>query len=233
MQRTLELKMELYGAEHPTTLNSLSNLAELNDQLGRDAEAEPLHRRALAVRTRVLGPIHERTLYSMERLAATLTRLGRFADAERMAAAAASQGLTSLGERDRTTLGAHDTRAHALLGLRRAAEAESILRRQLAILEEKKTKGEDAGEGAAVADVMRVHLGMALADQGRRAEAEPVLLEAIPRLPPHEADTARALRFLVSFYEEWNRAQPDPSRVTRATEWRQRLAASAVPVVAR
>ena len=56
MQRTLELKMELYGAAHPTTLNSVSNLGDLDDQLGRDAEAEALHRQALDGRTRALGP---------------------------------------------------------------------------------------------------------------------------------------------------------------------------------
>ena len=42
MQRTLEIKVELYGADHPSTLNSVANLAELNDQLGRDVEAERL-----------------------------------------------------------------------------------------------------------------------------------------------------------------------------------------------
>jgi hypothetical protein len=66
---------------------------------------------------------------------------------------------------------------------------------------------------------------MALADQGRRAEAEALLLEAIPRLPPRDAKTRRALSFLVDFYEEWNRAQPDAERAARAAEWRRRLEA--------
>jgi hypothetical protein len=96
----------------------------------------------------------------------------------------------------------------------------------LTILREKKERGEDAGEGAALAEVMSLHLGMTLAEQGRRAEAEELLVEAIPKLPPREADTTRALRFLVRFYEEWNRAQPDPVRVTHAAEWRHRLEAS-------
>jgi hypothetical protein len=80
---------------------------------------------------------------------------------------------------------------------------------------------------------MHVHLGMALAAQGRRAEAEPHLLEGIPKLPPREADTARSIRFLVGFYEDWNHGQPDPQRLARATEWRQRLQASEVAAVAR
>jgi tetratricopeptide (TPR) repeat protein/predicted Ser/Thr protein kinase len=226
MQRTLELKLELYGADHPTTLNSVSNLAELNDQLGRDAEAESLHRQALDARTRVLGLDHARTLQSMERLAANLSNQGRFVEAERLATTAATRSAKSLGEGHPDALAAQDTRARAILGLHRATEAESILRRLLTVLGEKKERREDAGEGAALADRVRLHLGMALAEQGRRAEAEALLLEAVPRLPPREADTTRALRFLVRFYEDWNRVTPDPGRVTRAAEWSRRLEAS-------
>ena len=70
---------------------------------------------------------------------------------------------------------------------------------------------------------LRVHLGMALASLGRRTEAEALLLEAIPQLPPKTADTTRAVRFLVGFYDDWNRSQPDAARAARASEWRRRL----------
>ncbi|HEY6546869.1 MAG TPA: serine/threonine-protein kinase, partial [Vicinamibacteria bacterium] len=148
MQRTLEIKVELYGADHPSTLNSVSNLAELDDQRGRDAEAEALHRQVLAARTRVLGSTHSRTLETMERLAANLSNQGRHAEAERLAATAAAQSAKSLGEGHGTTLASQDTRALALVGLHRAVEAEAILRRLLAVLEEQKLRGEDAGDGA-------------------------------------------------------------------------------------
>lgn len=196
MQRTLELKVELYGVDHPTTLNSVSNLAELDDQRGRDPEAEVLHRRALEGRLRVLGESHSRTLESTERLAANLSNQGRFAEAERLSASASVRAGKSLGERHWITLACQDTHARALVGLKRAPEAEKELRRVLAVLEEKKQRQEDAGEGDALAEVASVHLGMALAEQGRRAEAEALLLEAIPKLPPREADTLRAVRYL-------------------------------------
>ena len=223
MQRTLALKMELFGADHPSTLNSVSNLAELRDQLGRDAEAEPLHRQALDGRMRALGPRHALTFHSMERLAAALLNLGRHAEAERLATTAAAQALESLGEEHPGTLAAHDTRARALVEVGRAAEAETILRRQLAIVEAKKSRGEDAGENDDLAKRLRIHLGMALAQRHQRAEAEALLLESIPKLPPRDADTARAIQFLVRFYEDWNRAEPDPGRAARAAEWKQRL----------
>jgi hypothetical protein len=64
--------------------------------------------------------------------------MNRLAKAERLAAIAAAQAMQGLGERRVTTLAAHDTRCVALIGLRRADEAEPIMRRQLAILAEKR-----------------------------------------------------------------------------------------------
>jgi serine/threonine protein kinase/tetratricopeptide (TPR) repeat protein len=223
MERTLQLKIELYGEAHPSTLNSVSNLADLEDDLGHPVNAEALHRRALDGRMRTLGATHERTLQSSERLANTLSTMNRFADAERLAVTAAAQATESLGERRVTTLATQDTRGLALIGLRRADEAEPILRRQLTILAEKKKMGEDAGEGDELSARLRVHLGMALASLGRRSEAEALLVEAIPQLPPKTADTTRAVRFLVGFYDNWNRSQPDAARSDRASEWRRRL----------
>ncbi len=226
MQRTLELKIALYGAAHPTTLNSVDSLGTLADHMGRYAQAESLHRQSLDGRTRALGLAHERTINSRERLANTLTNQGRFAEAERLAATAAAQGTESLGPRHVSTLYPQDTRAAALLGLGRADEAEATLRRVLSILDDKKAKGEDIGEGDELSALARLHMGMALAALGRRAEAETFLIQAIPKLPPRSASTARAVRFLVDFYDDWNRAQPDADRAARATEWRQRLAST-------
>jgi tetratricopeptide (TPR) repeat protein len=233
MKRTLELKMELYGGAHPSTLNSLDGLGTFADHMGRDAEAESLHRQTLDGRTRVLGPAHRLTVESGGQLANSLSNLGRFADAERLAAAAAKQGAESLGARHLITVAANDAYARALLGLRRAADAEQTLRRQLTILEERKAQGEDAGEGDELTAKVQVHLGMALAALGRRAEAEALLVDGVPRLPQREAGTTRALRFVVDFYDEWNRAQPDAGRAARAVEWRQRLASSPGPAAAR
>jgi hypothetical protein len=99
----------------------------------------------------------------MDGLATTLSNLGRFAEAEGLVRAEIALSKETLGEQHPSTLEAQDTLAQALLGLRRAEEAESILRQNLAILAEKKAGGDDVGEGDALADEMRVHLGMALA----------------------------------------------------------------------
>jgi tetratricopeptide (TPR) repeat protein len=232
MRRTLELKLELYGPDHPSTLNSVSNLGELNDQLGNDAEAEAYHRQALAARTRVLGPGHARTLQSQRCLAASLASQGKNAEAERVAAAGAAEAAQALGERDLDTLSLQDTRALALVGLRRAAEAEKLLLRILAALDARKANGEDIGEGDSYAVDSRVHLGMALAQLGRRPEAEALLVENVSKLPPREARSRRAVRFVADFYSDWSRVEPDPARAARAADWKQRLASSA-PAAAR
>ncbi len=225
MRRVLELKVELYGADHPNTLNSMNNLGELNDQLGRDVEAEAYHRQALAARTRALGPSHARTLQSENCLAANLVSQGRYAEAELIATAGAGEAARALGERDINTLLLRDTRAQVLIGLGRAPEAERLLRGTLAILEDRKAKGEDAGEGESVAVDASVYLGMALAAQHRWSEAETLLVANVPRLPQREARTQRAIRFVDRFYEDWNRSQPDPAHAARAEEWRSRPAA--------
>ena len=162
-----------------------------------------------------------------------MSNQGRFAEAERLAATAATRGAESLGERHLVTVSANDARAVALLGLRRADDAERVLHAQLAILEERMTQGADVGEGDELAARVRVHLGMALAARGQRADAEALLIEAVPRLPRGVASTTRAVQFLAAFYEDWNRVQPAPDCATRAAEWRQRLASSPTPAVAR
>ena len=225
MRRVLEIKVELYGADHPNTLNSVNNLGELNDQLGHDVEAEAYHRQALAARTRTLGRSHARTLQSENCLAANLVSQGRYAEAEPIATTGAAEAARALGERDINTLVLRDTRAQALIGLGRAPEAERLLRGTLAILEDRKKKGEDAGEGENVAVDASVYLGMALAAQHRWSEAETLLVANVPLLPEREARTQRAIGFVAQFYADWNRAQPDPVRAAHAEEWRSRPAA--------
>ncbi len=226
-QRALDLKVEIYGPEHPSTLNSVNNLGELNDQLGNDKQAEAFHRQALEGRRRVLGPDHARTLSSVKCLAANLSAQGRFAEAERLAAGGAAEAAKALGAEDLDTLYLRDAHAEALVGLKRHAPAEKELRAVLAILSARKAKGEDAGEGDALFGDASVHLGMALARQRRWAEAEPLLVQHVPKLPPREARTKRAAQFVSEFYAEWGRAVTDASVAARAAEWTKRLEASA------
>ncbi len=67
---------------------SLNNLAQLYHAQGKDAEAEPLYQRSLAIREKALGPEHPDVATSLENYAALLRQTARADQAERMEARA-------------------------------------------------------------------------------------------------------------------------------------------------
>ncbi|MCJ1279145.1 hypothetical protein MMC21_006969 [Puttea exsequens] len=78
-------KMEIIlGREHPSTLTSMNNLAEVLSSQGSYKEAERIHRQALALRKKVLGKEHPETLTSMNDLALVLSSQGSYKEAERI-----------------------------------------------------------------------------------------------------------------------------------------------------
>ena len=84
IRQALQLKEQVLGAEHPSTLSSITNLAAALSGQGRYTEAEQLQRQALPLMEQVLGAEHPLTLKSMANLAATLSDLGRYAEAEQL-----------------------------------------------------------------------------------------------------------------------------------------------------
>ena len=64
-RRALAGREAALGAEHPTTLASVENLANLLSNMGKYEEAEPLFRRALAGNEAALGAEHPDTLMSV------------------------------------------------------------------------------------------------------------------------------------------------------------------------
>ena len=70
------------GPDHINVAASLSNLALVYQAQGRDAEAEPLCQRALAINEKALGPDHPDVAVSLNNLALVYQARGRYADAE-------------------------------------------------------------------------------------------------------------------------------------------------------
>jgi tetratricopeptide (TPR) repeat protein len=62
--------------------SALNNLAGLYSGQGRQADAEPLYKRALAIRERALGPDHPDVAQSLNHLADLYSAQGRHAEAE-------------------------------------------------------------------------------------------------------------------------------------------------------
>jgi hypothetical protein len=75
-RQTLARREQVLGPEHPDTLMSMSNLAEVLNRQGKYEEAESMNRQTLARQEKVLGPEHPDTLTSMSNLAEVLTSQG-------------------------------------------------------------------------------------------------------------------------------------------------------------
>ncbi len=76
------------GPDHSNLATSLNNLSELYNAQGRYLEAEPPHKRALAIREKALGPDHPNVATSPENYAAVLRETGRTAKAVKLEARA-------------------------------------------------------------------------------------------------------------------------------------------------
>ncbi|KAI1159424.1 P-loop containing nucleoside triphosphate hydrolase protein [Nemania serpens] len=71
-RQTLQLKEGVLGREHPDTLASMHNLAEVLRSQGKYGEAETMHRQMLQLKEGVLGREHPDTLASINNLADVL-----------------------------------------------------------------------------------------------------------------------------------------------------------------
>ena len=71
----MEIRKRVLGAEHPSTLTSMANLASTYRNQGRWKEAEELEVQVMETSSRVLGAEHPDTLTSMANLASTYSRV--------------------------------------------------------------------------------------------------------------------------------------------------------------
>ena len=80
--KALASRARVLGADHPSTVDSVNNLALCVDAQGKRAEAETMFRQALADRTRILGVDHPDTISSRNDLAICLGAQGKRAEQE-------------------------------------------------------------------------------------------------------------------------------------------------------
>ena len=81
-QRSLQIREQQLGAEHPDTASSLNNLALLYESQERYEEAEPLLLRSLQIKEQQLGVDHPDTATSLNNLALLYESQGRYGEAE-------------------------------------------------------------------------------------------------------------------------------------------------------
>jgi hypothetical protein len=99
-----EIRNSLLGAEHPSTLISMANLASTYRNQGRWKEAEELEVQVMETREKVLGVEHPSTLTSMANLASTVWNQGRWKEAEELEAQVVETRERVLGVEHPSTL---------------------------------------------------------------------------------------------------------------------------------
>jgi tetratricopeptide (TPR) repeat protein len=205
------------GRDHAATLVVVNNLAELYRAQGRDAEAEPLLKRALAGRERALGPEHPDTLRSRNNLAAMYQMQGRHKEADVLYQATLEAKKRKLGAENPATLRSGNNRATLLETDGRHDEAEALYREVIA--------GWERVAGPEHPDMLRPVANLALLYHmvGRYAEAEALNKHAIDgydkALGPDHPDTLLVVDNLAGLYfvqRDWARA---------AALWRRSTAA--------
>ncbi len=132
-RRALAIFEKLFGVEHPDTVSSLSNLADLLSKHGQYDEAETLNRKALAVREKVLGYEHQDTSISLNNLACLLVTLGNYNEAEPLYRRALAIREKALGSEHPDTSNSLNNLALLLDKQGKHDEAESLNRRAFSI----------------------------------------------------------------------------------------------------
>ena len=80
----MEMRKKLLGAEHPSNLISMANLANTYQNKGRWNEAEKLEVQVMEMNKKLFGTEHPDTLNSMENLASLYRGWGINSEAEKL-----------------------------------------------------------------------------------------------------------------------------------------------------
>ena len=198
LERTVEIRRSLLGAENPQTLQALDHLAGALLLQGKVAEAESLARHTLEERRRVLGPDHPDTLESMETLGEVLIWAGKMPEAEAVYTQALASESRVLGPERPRTLGTMVGLAEVFSNELRYEKSEALqlqalaIRRRVLGLEHPDTLGS------------LNHLSLLYAREGKFPAAEAISEQAIAiqirTLGPEHPDTINEKHDLASCY---------------------------------
>jgi tetratricopeptide (TPR) repeat protein len=162
----LAIRQRSLGKEHPSTLASMSNLANALWCQGKYGEVEEMQRLVLKGREKVLGGEHPNTLMSMNNLAVALGSRGRCEEAEEMHRLVLKGREKVLGKEHLDTLMSMHNLATVLECQGKYEKAEEMHRRALRVME--KVPGKEHPDTL----MSMNNLALVLVGQGRYEEAE-------------------------------------------------------------
>ncbi len=208
-RRSLAIREEKLGSNHPDVAQSLNNLAGLLQSQGKYAEAEPLYRRSLAIWEEKLGADHPQVATSLNNLAALLRTQGKYAEAEPLYRRSLAIREEKLGSNHPQVATSLNNLAGLLESQGKYAEAEPLYRRSLAIHEE--TLGQDHPQVATSLN----NLAALLESQGKYEKAEPLYRRSLAIVEkqlgedhPHIATSLNNLALLLKSQGKYAEAEP-------------------------
>ena len=182
---------------------ALNNLAQLYGDVGRDAEAEPMLKRALAIMEKAVGLESVDISFELNNLAALYQRQQRYAEAEPLFKRALALSERALPPNHPDIGRALNNLATNYEKQDRHAESEALTRRALALYE--KVAGPESPAVATVLD----NLGQIVKVEGRYNDAEPIIKRSLAIrekvLGQNHPDVARCLNNLADLYQRENR----------------------------
>ena len=207
------------GAPSKNLAGAMNNLAQLYGDVGRDAEAEPLYMRALAIIEKTVGVDSVEIAPELNNLAALYQRQLRYAEAEPLFKRALALSEKQLPANHPDIGRALNNLATCYEKQDRHAESEELTRRALALYE--KVAGP---ESPAVATLLN-NLGQIVKVQGREADAEPLIKRSLAIrekvLGRDHLDVARSLNNLGDLYQRQSRFSEAAPLLKRALAIRE------------
>jgi serine/threonine protein kinase/tetratricopeptide (TPR) repeat protein len=135
LQASVATRERVLGPHHPEVAQAIGNLASVVELMGRDSEAEKLHRRALAIREQVLGPDHVDVAGSLNSLGGVLWALGKRDEGTRCLERALDIRVRALGPNHQAVGNTLNNIAVLAIKSGDPVRGEAFLRRALAVQE--------------------------------------------------------------------------------------------------
>ncbi|KAK3368554.1 hypothetical protein B0H63DRAFT_77770 [Podospora didyma] len=201
--QVMETSKTKLGADHPSTLTSMANLASTYRNQGRWEEAEGLDVQVMEMSKTKLGADHPSTLTSMANLASTYKNQGRWEEAEGLFVQVMETSKTKLGADHPSTLTSMANLASTFWNQGRWEEAEGL---EVQVMEMSKTK---LGADHPSTLTSMANLASTFWNQGRWEEAEGLFVQVMEmsktKLGADHPSTLTSMANLASTYRNQGR----------------------------
>ena len=161
-RRSLAIREQILGSEHPEVAEGLNSLAALLEEQGHLDDAEPLYERALAIRQKALGTDNPNTAMSLNNLALLYKREARYDEVEPLLKRALGIWESASGYELYVGIGLNNLAA-LFDEEGRYGEAEPLMKRAVELLEKVRPGHPDLAAGLS-------NLGNLLREEGRYNE---------------------------------------------------------------